>query len=134
MNNRETPSAQTQAVASLCLHKPWQRTLRPSLEPLYLEAMTLPIQYTTRTHSISVTHSTSPLGEHQEGLVAQEVQVDWEDWATPTETQMNQERYPPLISSPSNPQEISNLLGFPPYSSMETELAQMPSSGNFEFT
>src|SRR6266851_945564 len=132
--NKGTPSAQTQAIASLCLHKPWRQTPRPSLKPLYLEATTLPIQHTMRTRSISATHSTSPSGEHQEGQAAQEAQEHQEHQVTPMETQTDQERYPSLILFPSNPQEISNLLGSHPYSLTETELAQTPSLGNFEFT
>src|SRR6266851_7828438 len=41
---KEPPSEQTRTVASLCLHKPWRRTPRRSLEPLFLEETTLPIQ------------------------------------------------------------------------------------------
>src|SRR6266851_10418421 len=107
--NKEHPSEQTRTVASLCLHKPWRQTLRSSLEPLYLEATTLPNQHSTRTHSISATRSTLPSDEHQEGQAAQGVQEDQEDWVTPTETQTDQEQYPPLISFPSNPQETLNL-------------------------
>src|SRR6267154_2678279 len=51
--SKEPPSEQTRTVASLCLRKPWRRTPRPSLEPLYLEETTLPIQFNMRTHSIS---------------------------------------------------------------------------------
>ncbi len=87
-----------------------------------------------RTHSISVIHSILPSDEHQEDPVVQEAQEDQEDRVIPMGTQMNQEQYPLLISSPSNPQETSNLLEYPPYSSMATELTQMPSSENFEFT
>ena len=81
-----------------------------------------------------MTHSILPSDEHQEGPVGQEVQEDQGDQATPTGTQTNQEQYPPLISFPSNPQETSNLLEYPPYSSTAIELAQMPSSENSEFT
>ncbi len=119
-------------VASLCLHKPWRRTPRPSLAPLYLEETTLPIQSSMRTHSISATHLTSPLGEHQEAPTAQEVQADQEGQEIPMETQTNQEQYPPLISFPSNRQETLNWLEYPPYSSTATELARMPSSENSE--
>ncbi len=66
--------------------------------------------------------------------MAQEVQEDQEGQVTPTETQTNQEQYPPLISFPSNPQETSNLLEYPPYSSTAIELAQMPSSGSSRST
>src|SRR5216683_2424355 len=37
-NNKEHPSEQTRTIASLCLHKPWRRTPRPSLKLLYLGA------------------------------------------------------------------------------------------------
>src|SRR5216683_5390965 len=39
---REPPSEQTRTVASLCLHKPWRRTPRQYLEPLYLGTTSLP--------------------------------------------------------------------------------------------
>ena len=39
---------------------------------------------------------------------------------------MIQEQYPPLISSLSNPQETSNLRGYPHYCSMATEPTQTP--------
>src|SRR5229473_7469888 len=62
--SKELPSEQTRTVASLCLHKHWRRTPRQSLEPLYLGTTSLPSQSSTRTHSISMTRSTSPSGEH----------------------------------------------------------------------
>src|SRR6266851_7307568 len=40
--NKEHPSELMRTVASLCLLKPWRRPQRSSLEPLYLEEMTLP--------------------------------------------------------------------------------------------
>src|SRR6266853_6705376 len=46
--HKEPPSEQTRTVASLCLHKPWRRTLRSSLEPLHLEETTLPTQFSMR--------------------------------------------------------------------------------------
>src|SRR6266853_1891079 len=94
LNNKEHLSEQTRTVASLCLHKPWRRTPRPSLEPLYLEATTTrPIQASMRTHSISVTRSTSPSDEHQEDPAAQGAQAVREVQTTPTEVQTNQEPY-----------------------------------------
>src|SRR5712671_6791903 len=96
--SKELPSEQTRTVASLCLHKPWRRTPRPSLKPLYLEAMTLPIQSSTRTLSISATRSISPSGEHQEDPTAQGAQAGQEARTTPTEDHLGQEPYPPLIS------------------------------------
>src|SRR6266851_3919184 len=83
--SKELPSEQTRTVASLCLHKPWRRTPRRSLEPLYLETMTLPSQSSTRTHSISMTRLTSPSGEHQKDPTAQGAQEGQEDQTTPTE-------------------------------------------------
>src|SRR5712671_3908057 len=74
---KEPPSEQTRTVASLCLHKPWRRTSRRSLEPLYLETTSLPSQPLMRTHSTSTTHSTSPSDEHQEALTAQADQEGW---------------------------------------------------------
>src|SRR5712671_4741201 len=56
--SKELPSEQTQTVASLCLHKHWQRTPRRSLEPLYLGTTSLSPQSSMRTHSISMTRST----------------------------------------------------------------------------
>src|SRR6266851_4766614 len=73
--SKELPSEQTRTVASLCLHKPWRRTPRSSLEPLYLEEMTLPIQSSTRTPSTSATRSTSPSDEHQGDLTVQGAQA-----------------------------------------------------------
>src|SRR5216683_4139743 len=84
--NKEYPSELTRTVALLCLLKPWRRPQRSSLVPLYLEETTLPLAHNTRTHSISKTHSISPLEKHQE---APGVQVA-------------QEQYPPLTSSPSD--------------------------------
>src|SRR5216683_963429 len=72
--SKELPSEQTRTVASLCLHKPWRRTPRRSLEPLYLEATTLPTQSSTRTHSISGIRSILPSDEHQEAPTAQGAQ------------------------------------------------------------
>src|SRR6266851_2562486 len=126
---KKCPSELMRTVASLCLLKPWRRPQRSSLKPLYLEEMTLPLARSTRTHSISETRSTSPSDEHQEVPVAQGGQgdqEDQEDQVTPSEDQMAQEQYPPLISFPSNPQEISNLWGYPHCCSMVTEPAQTP--------
>src|SRR5216683_3478235 len=52
--DKEPPSKQTRTVASLCLHKPWRRTPRPSLKPLYLGTTSLPSHPSMRTHSISM--------------------------------------------------------------------------------
>src|SRR6266851_5709665 len=126
--NKKHPSELMRTVASLCLLKPWRRPQRSSLEPLYLEEMTLPLARSIRTHSISEIRSTSPSDEHQEALAAQEDQGDQEDQATPSEDQIIQERYPLLISFPSNPWETSNLQEYPHYCSTATEPAQTPSS------
>src|SRR6266851_5636061 len=133
-NNKGHPSEQTQAIALLCLHKPWRRTPRPSLEPLYLEETTLPTQSSTRTLSISATRSTSPSDEHQEDLMVQGAQADQEAQTILTGDSPDQQPYPPLISFPSNPPETSSWLGYPPYSSMVTEPEPTPSSANFKST
>ena len=132
--SKEPPSKQTRTVASLCLHKPWQRTPRPSLEPLYLEETTLPSHTSTRTLSISVTHSTSPSDEHQEDPPAQGAQAGQEARTILTEDHPNQQLFPPLILFPSSPPETLSWLEYPPYSSMATELGPMPSSANSEST
>src|SRR6266851_4135131 len=103
--SKEPPSEQTRTVASLCLHKPWRRTPRPSLEPLYLEETTLPTQSNMRTLSISVTRSTSPSDEHQEDPTAQGAQVGQEAQTIPMGDHPGQQPYPPLISFPSTPSE-----------------------------
>src|SRR6266853_3293091 len=121
--SKELPSEQTRTIASLCLHKPWRRTPRQSLEPLYLEETTLLTQSNTRTLSISVTHSTLPSDEHQEGPTAQGAQAGQEGQTTLMEDHPGQQLFPPLISFPSTPLEILNQPGYPPYSSMVTELA-----------
>src|SRR6266851_9719942 len=132
--NKEHLSELTRTVASLCLLKPWRRPQRSSLEPLYLEETTLPLAHNTRTHSISETHSTSPLDEHQEVPAAQVGQEDQEGQVTLLEDQMAQERYPLLISFPSNLQETSNPQGYPHYCSTATEPVWTPSSENFRYT
>src|SRR6266853_2022530 len=96
--SKELPSEQTRTVASLCLHKPWRRIPRRSLEPLYLETTNLPTQSSTRTHSISMTRSTSPLDEHQGDLTAQEAQADQEGQTILTEDHTGQ-LFLPLTSS-----------------------------------
>src|SRR6266851_5478981 len=110
--SKEPPSEQTRTVALLCLHKPWRRTPRPSLGPLYLEETTLPTQSSTRTLSISATRSTSPLDEHQEDPTAQGAQAGLEAQTILTEDPPDKQPYPPLISFSSNPPEISNWLGY----------------------
>src|SRR5712671_151224 len=92
-------------IASLCLHKPWRRTPRRSLEPLYLEETTLPTQSSTRTLSISMTRSILPSDEHQEDPTAQEAQADQEARTILTEDHPGQQLFPPLILFPSNPLE-----------------------------
>ncbi len=134
MTNKERLSKLMRTVASLCLLKPWRRLQKSSLEPLYLEETTLPLSRSTRTHSISTTRSTSPSDEHQEDPAAQEGQEGQEDLETLLEDQMAQEQYPPLISFPSNPQETSNLQGYPHYCLTATELVQTPSSENSKYT
>ena len=96
--------------------------------------MTLPLQLSTRTHSISEIRSTLLSDEHQEALADQEVPVDREAQTTPTEGQTTQEQYPLLISFPSTPQEISNLPEYPLSYSMVTGRAPTPSSENYEYT
>src|SRR5216683_4988308 len=91
--DKEPPSEQTRTVASLCLHKPWRRAPRRSLEPLYLEEMTLPTQSNTRTLSISVTRSTLPSDEHQEDPTAQEAQAGLEAQMILTEDHPNQQLF-----------------------------------------
>ncbi len=66
--------------------------------------------------------------------MAQEGQGDQEDQATPLEDQTAQEQYPLLVSFPSNPQETSNLWGYPHYCLMVTEPTQTPSSGSSGYT
>ncbi len=134
VTTKELPSEQTRTVASLCLHKPWRRTLRRSLEPLYLEETTLPTQSSTRTLSISVTRSTLPSDEHQEDPTAQGAQAGPEARTILTEGRPNQQLFPPLISFPSSLPETLSQLGYPLYSSMETEPEPTPSSGNSEST
>ncbi len=132
--NKELPSEQTRTVASLCLHKPWRRIPRRSLEPLYLEETNLPIQSNTRTHSISVIHSTSLSDECQEDPPAQGAQAGQEDQTILTEDHPDQQRFPPLISFPSNPPETLNQQEYLPYSSMATEPELTPLFGNSEST
>src|SRR5713101_2349744 len=112
--SREPPSEQTRTVASLCLHKPWRRTPRPSLEPLYLEETTLPTQFSTRTLSISMTRSTLPLDEHQEDPVAQGAQAGLEAQTILTEDHPNRQLFLPLISFLSNPTGTLSQLEYPP--------------------
>jgi len=92
----------THAIATLCLHKPWQQQWRTSLEPLYLEGATIPppvLATNIRTLSISEIHSTLPLDEHQEAL---EGLAALEDLEIPMEDLTPQGGYPPLILFPSN--------------------------------
>src|SRR6266851_5340884 len=117
---KEPPSEQTRTVASLCLHKPWQRTPRRSLEPLYLETTSLLSQPLMRTHSTSTTRLTSPLDEHQGGPMAQAGQVGQGDQTIPTETHAGQLFLPPTLSL-SNPLETLGQLGYPLSSSTATE-------------
>jgi len=91
----------------------------------------LPFIHSNRTCSISETCLTSLWEEHQEAQEAQEAQGDPEDPAILLEAQ---ERYPPLISFPSNPQETSNLWAFPPSSLMVTEREPTHSSKNCKST
>src|SRR6266851_9009755 len=128
--SKELPSEQTRTVASLCLRKPWRRTPRPSLEPLYLEETTLPIQSNMRTHSISVTRSTSPLDEHQEDPTAQEAPAGQEARTIRTEDHPDQQPYPLLILSPSTLPETSSRLGYHLSSLMATEPELTPSYTN----
>ncbi len=132
--SKELPSELTRTIASLCLHKPWLRTPRRSLEPLYLEETTLPSHTSTRTLSISMTRSTLPLDEHQEDPPAQGAQVGQETQEILTEDHPDQQLFPPLISSPSSPPETLSQLEYPPCSSMATELEPTPSSENSEST
>ena len=111
---KEPSSEQTRTVASLCLRKPWRRTLRPSLEPLYLEATTLPTQASTRTLSISETRSTLPSDEHRADPTAQGAQAGQEAQMTPMGDHPDQQPYPPLISFLSTPSETLNQLEYPP--------------------
>src|SRR6266851_2285268 len=129
---KEPPSEQTRTVASLCLHKPWRRTPRRSLEPLYLATTSLPSQPLMRTHSTSTTRSTLPLDEHQEGPMVQADQVGQEGQTTLMETHTGQLFLPP-ISSPSNPPETSDQLGYPLSSSTATEPELTPLSESFGF-
>src|SRR6266851_918136 len=131
---KEPPSEQTRTVALLCLHKPWRRPPRRSLEPLYLEATTLPSQSSTRTHSISMTRLTSPSDEHQEAPTDQEAQAGQEGQTILTEDHPARLPFPPLISFLSNPPETSNRPGYPPCSSMVTGPELTPLSESFEFT
>ncbi len=89
---------------------------------------TLPTICNNRIRNISETPSISLWGEHQEG---QEAQEDPEVPAILTE---DQERYPLLISFPSNLQEILNLQVSHHSSSMATERKLMRSSENYEST
>ena len=127
------PSELTRTVASLCLHKPWRRTPRRSLEPLYLETTSLPSQPPMRTHSTSTTRSTSPLDEHQEVPTAQAGQEGQGDQTIPTETHAGQLFLPPILSL-SNPLETLDQPGYPLYSSTATEPELTPLSVNFGFT
>ena len=61
--------------------------------------MNLPLACNTRTLSISETHSTSLLDEHQEALEDLEDLEDPETLEAPMEDQTVQEEYPLLISS-----------------------------------
>ena len=131
---RELPSEQTRTVASLCLHKPWRRTPRPSLEPLYLEETTLPIQYSTRTHSISATRSTLPSDERQEDPTAQGAQEVQEVRTTLTEGNLDQQPYPPLTSFLFTLSETSNRQEYPLSSSMAIGPAPTHLSANSEST
>ena len=101
---------------------------------MYLEATTLPTQSSTRTLSISATRSISPSDEHQEDPTAQGAQAGQEARTTLTEGHPGQEPYPPLISFPSNPPEISNRPGCPLSSSMATEPEPTPSFASSEST
>src|SRR6266851_3281860 len=87
--SKEPTSEQTRTVASLCLHNPWRRTPRPSLEPSY-----------------------------QEDPTAQGAQVGQEAQTILTEDHPGQQPYPPLILFPSNPPGTSNPPEYLPYSSM----------------
>src|SRR5216683_604709 len=127
---KEPPSEQTRTVASLCLHKPWQRIPKRSLEPLYLETTSLPSQSPMRTLSISTTRLTSLSDERQEDPMAQEGQ---EGRTTPTEDRPDQ-LFPPVTSSLFSPPETSGRLEFPPYYSTATEPELTPLSENFGFT
>src|SRR5216683_1122069 len=106
---KEPPSEQTRTVASLCLHKPWRRTPRRYLEPLYLETTSLPSQPLMRTHSTSTIRLTSPSDGHQEDPMAQEDQAGQEGQTTLTEIPENQLFLPP-ISSLFSPPETSDRL------------------------
>jgi len=105
--NKEPPSDVTHAVATICLHKPWQQLQRSSLAPLHLEGITnLPLACNTRTLSILVTPSTSLLDEHLEALEGLEDSEDLEGLEILLEDYITQEEYPPLILFPYNLQEI----------------------------
>src|SRR6266851_1092114 len=130
---KEPPSEQTRTVASLCLHKPWRRTPRRSLEPLYLETTSLPSQPPMRTHSTSMTRSTSPLDEHQEDPMAQAGQAGQEGQTTLTEDHTGQP-FPPATSSLFSPPETSDRLGYPLCSLTATEPELTPLSKSFGFT
>src|SRR5712671_3814854 len=132
--SKELPSEQTRTVASLCLHKPWRRTPRPSLKPLYLEETTLPTQFSMRTLSISEICSPLPLDEHQEDPTAQGAQAGQEAQTTPMGGHPGQQPYPLLISFPSTPSEILNQPEYPLCSSMATEPALTRLSANSEST
>ena len=79
-----------------------------------------------------MTRSTSLSGEHQEDLMAQGAQADQGGQTILTED--HQSLFPPLISFPSNPPEISDRPGYPLSSSTATEPELTPLSGNFTFT
>ncbi len=128
--SKELPSEQTRTVASLCLHKPWRRTPRPSLEPLYLEETTLPIQYSMRTPSTSEIRLILPSDELWEDPTAQGAQAGPEAQMTPTEDHQDQQPYPPLISFPSTPSETLNQLEYPLCSSTAIEPTPTHSSEN----
>src|SRR6266851_982098 len=112
---KEPPSEQTRTVASLCLHKPWRRTQRRSLEPLYLETTSLPSQPLMRTHSTSTIRSTLLLDEHQEDPMAQAGQAGQEGQTTLTGDHTGQS-FPPATSSLFSPPETSGRLEYPLYS------------------
>ena len=96
--------------------------------------MTLLIQSSMRTHSISATHLTSPSDGHQEALTAQGAQAGPEAQTILTEDHTNQQLFLPTTSSPSSPPETLSRLEYPPYSSMETELGPTLSSESSEST
>ncbi len=94
--------------------------------------MNLPSQSSTRTHSISMTRSTSLSGEHQEDLTAQGAQAGQEDQMILTGDHTDH-LFPPHTSFPSNLPETSDWPGCLPYFSMETEPELTPLSESFGF-